>query len=146
MRKLCQRAQNLTKLHIKSQQLPTSFTLLSTLAFFSSSCMLTPITLTSPRHLSPDAPACNPCPWPVLMRTPTPSHLHRFNASHVQRAALRCVEVAQQHPSWPRSRVRATVARELGVATTQLRYLLSQAAQQPKQPAAPDPDTNALAA
>jgi hypothetical protein len=106
--------------------------------------MLTPVAVTSPRHFSPDAPACNPCPWPVVMRTPTSSQPYRFNASHIQRAAQRCAEVAQQHPSWPRSRVRATVARELGVATTQLRYLLSQAAE-PSQAAAP-PDENAQAA
>lgn len=69
----------------------------------------------------------------------------RFNATHVHRAAQRCAEVAQQHPSWPQSRVRATIARELNVSTAQLRYLLRQAAE-PSEPSAPHPDGLTLTA
>jgi hypothetical protein len=108
--------------------------------------MLVPVPVFSPRYLFPESPTCHPCPWPVVMRTPIPSYPHRFNASHIQRAAQRCAELAQQHPSWPRSRVRATVARELGVATTQLRYLLRQAEGLSQDQDAQTLDTSALAA
>ncbi|MVN76437.1 hypothetical protein GO988_08880 [Hymenobacter sp. HMF4947] len=107
--------------------------------------MLTPVAVNSPRHLSPDAPACHPCPMLATVRTPVSSLFqNRFNASHVLRAAQRCAEVAQERPSWPQSRVRATIARELNVSTTQLRYLLRQAAagEQPT----PDADAPSLAA
>ena len=103
--------------------------------------MFTPVAVNTPRHLDPDAPACQPCIWPVLMRTPIYNpYQHRFHAADVQRAAQRCAEIAQQRPTWPRSRVRATVAREMNLATTQLRYLLLQANEQPT------PDTPSLAA
>lgn len=83
---------------------------------------------------------------PAQVSMPAPNRfLNRFNATHVQRAAQRCAETAQQHPSWPRSRVRATVARELNVSTTQLRYLLRQAARPDEAPTS-DADTPALAA
>jgi transposase len=82
---------------------------------------------------------------PTLVSTPAPTRfLDRFNATHVQRSAQRCAEVAQQRPTWPQSRVRALVARELNVSTRQLRYLLRQAGSQP-QPT-PDADTPSLAA
>jgi hypothetical protein len=73
--------------------------------------------------------------------TPTPN---RFNVGQVHLAARRCAELAQQRPTWPQARVRATIARELSVSTTQLRYLLRQAAglEQP----APDADAPPLAA
>ena len=51
-----------------------------------------------------------------------------FLASDVTKAAKRVAELTAKHPSWPTSRVRATVARELNIATVQLRYLLKQAA------------------
>ncbi|MDJ0367401.1 hypothetical protein QMK33_19810 [Hymenobacter sp. H14-R3] len=57
---------------------------------------------------------------PLLPRT--------FLASEVTKAATRVTEVATRHPSWPSSRVRATIARELNISTRQLRYLLQQAA------------------
>jgi len=50
-----------------------------------------------------------------------------FLASDVTRAQTRVTELATKHPSWPGSRVRAAVARELNVSTVQLRYLLRQA-------------------
>lgn len=50
-----------------------------------------------------------------------------FLASDVTKATTRVGQVAAKHPSWPTSRVRATVARELNVSTVQLRYLLRQA-------------------
>ncbi len=56
---------------------------------------------------------------PILPRT--------FLASDVTKASTRVTELSQKHPSWPTSRVRATVARELNVSTVQLRYLLRQA-------------------
>lgn len=90
--------------------------------------MLTPVAVSFPRQLSPDAPACHPCPWPVLMRTPVFNpYQHRFSAADVQHAAQRCAQLAQERPTWPQSRVRALVAREMNLATTQLRYLLRQA-------------------
>jgi hypothetical protein len=54
----------------------------------------------------------------------------------------RCAKPAQQRSTW--SRVRATIARELSVSATQLRYLLRQAVtlEQP----APDADAQPLAA
>lgn len=100
--------------------------------------MLTPVAVTAPRHLDPDAPACQPCPWPVLMRTPAYNpYQHRFSAADVQHAAQRCAALAQERPTWPRSRVRALVAREMNLATTQLRYLLRQA-DEPSEASAPD--------
>jgi hypothetical protein len=60
------------------------------------------------------------CATPLLPRT--------FLASDMTRAATRVAEVATKHPSWPSSRVRATIARELNISTRQLRYLLQQAA------------------
>jgi hypothetical protein len=95
--------------------------------------MLTPIAVNSPRQLSPDAPACFPCTMPALVSTPFINpHQYRFTAADIQRAARRCAEVAQERPTWPQSRVRALVSREMNLATRQLRYLLNQAtAQQP---------------
>jgi hypothetical protein len=117
-----------------------AFTPLLPVALLTSSCMLTPIAVNFAHHLSPDAPACFPCTMPDLVSTPAPNRfLHRFNATHVQRSAQRCAEVAQERPSWPRCRVRALVARELNVSTAQLRYLLRQAATQ----AQPTPDADA---
>jgi hypothetical protein len=51
-----------------------------------------------------------------------------FLASDVTKAQTRVAELSLKHPSWPGSRVRAAVARELNVSTVQLRYLLRQAA------------------
>jgi hypothetical protein len=100
--------------------------------------MLTPVAVTAPRQLNPDAPACQPCPWPVLICTPVYNpYQHRFSAADVQRAAQRCAALARERPTWPQSRVRATVAREMNIATTQLRYLLRQA-EGPSEAAAPD--------
>lgn len=63
---------------------------------------------------------CSAKPLTIIPRT--------FLASDVTKAATRVAELARKHPSWPTSRVRATVARELNVSTVQLRYLLRQAA------------------
>ena len=94
--------------------------------------MLTPVAVHAPRQLSPNAPACQPCIVSALVSVPAPNRfLNRFNAAHVNLAARRCAEVAQQRPTWPQSRVRALVAREMNLATAQLRYLLRQAAAQP---------------
>jgi hypothetical protein len=82
---------------------------------------------------------------PALVSQPVLNpYQHRFHAADVHRAAERCAAIAKERPTWPRSRVRATVARELNVTTTQLRYLLRQAAalEQP----APDADAPPLAA
>ena len=57
---------------------------------------------------------------PLLPRT--------FLASDVTKASTRVAELSDKHPSWPSSRVRAAVARELNISTVQLRYLLRQAA------------------
>jgi len=119
---------------------------LTTHAFLTSACMLTPVAITAPRQLNPDAPACAPCPWPVLMRSPAPHpYQHRFSAADIQRATQRCAEVAQERPTWPQSRVRGFVARELSVATTQLRYLLRQGDNR-SEASAPSADTPTLAA
>ena len=107
--------------------------------------MLTPVAVASPRYLSPDAPACHPCPWPGLLSIPTPPPYHqRFSIADHLSAARRCAAVAQQHPSWPQSRVRATVAREMNVSTVQLRYMLGKAPS--LEPEHAGPDTDALAA
>ncbi|MGI4738493.1 MAG: hypothetical protein ACRYG7_25270 [Janthinobacterium lividum] len=107
--------------------------------------MLTRVSACSPRHFSPDAPVCFPCTIPAFVSTPALNRfLNRFNAAHVHLAARRCSEVAQQRPTWPQSRVRATIARELNVSTTQLRYLLRQAAG--LEQSAPDADAPPLAA
>jgi hypothetical protein len=65
------------------------------------------------------------CSTPLNL-PPTPPRT--FLASDVTTAAKRVAEVAAKHPSWPSSRVRATIARELNISTRQLRYLLQQAA------------------
>lgn len=57
---------------------------------------------------------------PLLPRT--------FLASDVTKATTRVAELSAKHPSWPSSRVRAVVAREMNISTVQLRYLLRQAA------------------
>jgi hypothetical protein len=65
---------------------------------------------------------------PALVSTPVLNpYQHRFTAADVQRATQRCTEVARERPTWPQSRVRALVAREMNLSTTQLRYLLRQA-------------------
>jgi len=51
-----------------------------------------------------------------------------FLASDVTKAATRVEQESAKHPSWPSSRVRAVIARELNISTRQLRYLLQQAA------------------
>ena len=50
-----------------------------------------------------------------------------YSIAHFTRAHSYCQELALQHPSWPQSRVRAAVARELNISTVQLRYLLAKA-------------------
>ena len=58
-----------------------------------------------------------------------PLHLPRtFLASEVTKAAAQVAQLGAKHPSWPSSRVRAVVARNLNISTVQLRYLLRQAA------------------
>ena len=59
----------------------------------------------------------------------TPLPTRTFLVSELTQAVRRVKEVAQRHPSWPQSRVRATVARELNVSTVQLRYMLQKAAE-----------------
>ena len=108
--------------------------------------MLLPVAVASPRHLSPDAPACQPCPplaALVPVAPPPPVTARRFTMADFTRAASRCQELHQQHPSWPGSRVRAQAARELSVSTVTLRYLLRRAAEAL---AAPESPTTALAA
>jgi hypothetical protein len=57
---------------------------------------------------------------PLLPRT--------FTAREVTAAQNGVAELSQKHPSWPSSRVRAHVARNLNISTVQLSYLLRQAA------------------
>lgn len=57
----------------------------------------------------------------------SPLPTRTFLVSEITRAVKRVAELVQKHPSWPQSRVRATVARELNVSTVQLRYMLSKA-------------------
>lgn len=117
---------------------------LTTPVFLTSACMLTPVVVTAPRQLNPTAPVCAPCPWPALVRTPAYNpYQHRFSAADIQQAAHRCAAVAQERPTWPQSRVRGQVAREMNVSTTQLRYLLRQAEGRSEAPA---PDEHAQAA
>lgn len=106
--------------------------------------MLSPVPVLTPRCLSPDAPACQPCPWPARRSTPHLPTKVSFSIGDCTYAFTRCQEVAQTYPAWPRSRVRAQVARELKVATTQLRYLLRRAARPDEAPTL-DADTPALA-
>jgi len=56
-----------------------------------------------------------------------------FKACDVTTAVNRTTEVASAHPSYPQARVRAIVAREMGISTVQLRYLLRKAAEQAPQ-------------
>lgn len=51
-----------------------------------------------------------------------------FLISDVTKAAGQVAQLTAKHPSWPSSRVRAQVARNLNISTVQLRYLLRQAA------------------
>lgn len=78
---------------------------------------------------------------PSVRPAPRPS----YTAADVTRVACRCAELARIRPYWPRARVRRTVARELGVSTTTLRYLLRQADRR-SEASAPDADAPALAA
>ena len=68
-----------------------------------------------------------------------------YTAADVTRAARRCAELATRKPYWPRARVRRTVAKELGLRTTTLRYLLKQAAAREQTPP-PAADAPPLAA
>ncbi|MGI4875267.1 MAG: hypothetical protein ACRYFX_29270 [Janthinobacterium lividum] len=52
-----------------------------------------------------------------------------YLVSELTALTTRLAEVAKAHPSWPISRVRATVARELNISTVTLRYMLSKAAE-----------------
>jgi hypothetical protein len=58
----------------------------------------------------------------------TPLQPRTFLASDVTAAQNGVAALTQKHPSWPSSRVRAQVARNLNISTVQLRYLLRQAA------------------
>ncbi len=97
--------------------------------------MRLPALVSASRQLNPDAPACQPCPWPV---SPAPPVRARYSVADHRQAAQRCAELTQAHPTWPRARVRATVARELHMRPVVLRYLLRQAAALDPAPA-PDP-------
>lgn len=50
-----------------------------------------------------------------------------YKASDVTQAARQCAALARRRPSWPQARVRATVAKELQLRPSQLRYLLRRA-------------------
>lgn len=63
----------------------------------------------------------------LIPATPPPPP-RTFLASEVTAAVNGVAALAQKHPSWPSSRVRAQVARTLNISTVQLRYLLRQAA------------------
>lgn len=107
--------------------------------------MFTPVAVLTPRSLSPDTPPCQPCPWPVSRSTPHPPSKVSFSIGDCTYAFTRCQEVAQACPIWPTSRVRAQVAREMKVTTTQLRYLLRRAAR-PDEATEPEADALPLAA
>lgn len=69
------------------------------------------------------------CAKQLTLVPAAPPQLPRaFTAKDVTQAAVRVEQVGASHPSWPSSRVRATVAREMSISTRQLRYLLQQAA------------------
>lgn len=51
-----------------------------------------------------------------------------FKASEMTAAVNGVATLAQRRPCWPQARVRSTVAREMGISTVQLRYLLRKAA------------------
>jgi hypothetical protein len=59
--------------------------------------------------------------------TPLPTR-RVFLISEVTQATARIAALSKKHPTWPSSRVRATVARELNISTVQLRYMLTKAA------------------
>ena len=64
----------------------------------------------------------------ITAQAPAPRPTYAaFHASDVTTAARRTAEVAAAHPSWPQSRVRSLVAREMNIGTHQLRYLLRKA-------------------
>jgi len=65
-----------------------------------------------------------PTPAPVCA---APSAPRIFTAREVTAAFNGVAELSQKHPSWPTSRVRAQIARQLNISTVQLRYLLRQA-------------------
>lgn len=64
---------------------------------------------------------CSATPLP----TPTPRWV--FLISEIAQATARIAALTKKYPSWPLSRVRATVARELNISTVQLRYMLGKA-------------------
>jgi hypothetical protein len=49
---------------------------------------------------------------------------HVFHHFSKARAARRCAELHELNPKWPQARVRKAVAREMGVRTWVVRYLL----------------------
>jgi hypothetical protein len=57
----------------------------------------------------------------------TPHPARTYTAADFTRAARRCAELGQTHPSWPQARVRRVVAWEMEIRTSTLRYLLRQA-------------------
>lgn len=86
-------------------------------------CML--IVSTLPTDSTPEA---EPLTDEVAQDVVRP-HYASFKASDVTMAINRTAEVASAHPSYPQARVRRTVAREMGISTVQLRYLLRKAAE-----------------
>ena len=68
------------------------------------------------------------CAKQLNLITATPVPPRAFLASDVTAAVNEVAALAQHHPSWPSSRVRAAVARKLNITTRQLRYLLQQGA------------------
>jgi hypothetical protein len=58
----------------------------------------------------------------------TPLPRRTFLISELTAATARVAALTQKHPTWPGSRVRAQVARELNISTVQLRYMLTKAA------------------
>jgi len=66
---------------------------------------------------------------PATACAPTPPPPRRtFLISELTAATARVAQLTQKHPTWPSSRVRAQVARELNISTVQLRYMLQKAA------------------
>ncbi|TGE04774.1 hypothetical protein [Hymenobacter fodinae] len=55
---------------------------------------------------------------------PEPQKPKPYPIGECMQAARLVAELLHSHPSWPQARARATVARQLGVSTVQLRRML----------------------
>ncbi|TGE07724.1 hypothetical protein [Hymenobacter fodinae] len=60
---------------------------------------------------------------------PDPPKRKTYSVAQLRQAAQLVAEKAEKHPSRTRAGIRGLVARELGIATVELRYMLARAAE-----------------